>query len=73
MCTRYGDQDIFNNVGLTGWPAGYLLAEVLLHRQEMVAGHRVLELGSGIGITGEFEEPALMCSKHSTHTMLITQ
>lgn len=43
--------EIANNVGLTGWPAGYFLAELVLARPELVAGKRVLELGSGIGFT----------------------
>jgi hypothetical protein len=38
-------------VGLVAWPAGFLLAEVGVARG-MFAGLRVLELGSGVGITG---------------------
>lgn len=44
--------DIFNNVGLTMWPAGLLLAEWAAARgPALLDGRRVLELGSGVGLT----------------------
>eukprot|EP00741_Cyanophora_paradoxa_P017197 tig00020960_g16609.t1 len=41
-----------SNVGMTSWEAGFLLAEVIMHRPELTRGLSVLEVGSGIGLTG---------------------
>eukprot|EP01062_Namystynia_karyoxenos_P078090 TRINITY_DN7992_c0_g1_i1.p1 TRINITY_DN7992_c0_g1~~TRINITY_DN7992_c0_g1_i1.p1 ORF type:complete len:373 (+),score=76.36 TRINITY_DN7992_c0_g1_i1:68-1186(+) len=42
----------FSQVGLALWPAGFALAEWLLARPTDFAGARVVELGSGVGLTG---------------------
>eukprot|EP00761_Pharyngomonas_kirbyi_P007532 gb/GECH01007542.1/.p1 GENE.gb/GECH01007542.1/~~gb/GECH01007542.1/.p1 ORF type:complete len:446 (+),score=116.21 gb/GECH01007542.1/:1-1338(+) len=45
--------DRFTHVGLGMWEAGYYLAEVLLeYGGDLCGGRRVLELGSGVGLTG---------------------
>lgn len=41
-----------NPVGLATWPAGFLLAEAVLSGAIPLDGMRVLELGSGVGVTG---------------------
>ncbi|PRP81640.1 hypothetical protein PROFUN_01147 [Planoprotostelium fungivorum] len=41
----------FNSVGMTTWEAGFLLAEYALDHKEQFRGKRILELGSGLGIT----------------------
>lgn len=41
-----------NQVGMTLWKAGLLLGDLGLHRSHLFRGRRVLELGSGTGITG---------------------
>jgi predicted nicotinamide N-methyase len=41
-----------NDVALRLWEAGVVLAEYLLHDPCLVKGKRVVELGSGVGLTG---------------------
>lgn len=51
MVTLKMSDDLGNNDGMTGWPAGYLCAEFVLHHRHWFEGKRVLELGAGIGLT----------------------
>eukprot|EP01125_Pyxidicula_operculata_P008077 TRINITY_DN2731_c0_g1_i1.p1 TRINITY_DN2731_c0_g1~~TRINITY_DN2731_c0_g1_i1.p1 ORF type:complete len:369 (-),score=88.70 TRINITY_DN2731_c0_g1_i1:134-1240(-) len=41
-----------DNVGLTSWEAGFYLAEFIADNPELFIGKNVLELGTGIGLTG---------------------
>jgi hypothetical protein len=41
-----------NDVGLRMWEAGYFLAEFLVKNPHLVADKSVIELGSGVGLTG---------------------
>jgi predicted nicotinamide N-methyase len=42
----------WNSVGMTTWPAGFYLAEVIAANKNLFDGKVVLELGAGVGITG---------------------
>jgi predicted nicotinamide N-methyase len=41
----------FTHVGLAMWEAGYYIAEWILANEELFSGKRVLELGSGVGLS----------------------
>lgn len=41
-----------NQVGMRIWEAGYYLSEYVLQNADRFCGKRVLELGSGVGLTG---------------------
>lgn len=43
---------VFNEVGLKIWEAGWFLAEYVIAHHELFDGKNVLELGTGVGITG---------------------
>jgi len=47
-----GVTDSFNQVGTVCWPAGYYLVELCFAYPQLIQGKRVLELGSGVGLTG---------------------
>ncbi|KAL9658506.1 hypothetical protein ABK040_006046 [Willaertia magna] len=42
----------FSNVGLAMWTSGFLLIEFILQNLELFKNKNILELGSGIGLTG---------------------
>jgi predicted nicotinamide N-methyase len=42
----------FTHVGLAMWEAGYYIAEWILANADLFAGKRILELGSGVGLSG---------------------
>lgn len=42
----------FSQVGLAMWPSGWLVAEWILSNPEIFKGRSILELGSGVGLTG---------------------
>ncbi len=39
-------------VGLSGWPAGFRLSELIMDRPQLFEGRRVLELGAGMSYAG---------------------
>lgn len=52
-------------VGLQVWRGALLLADYILHNQQQFTGQNVVELGSGVGLTGV---AAAMYAKHVTCT-----
>lgn len=52
-------------VGLQVWRGALLLADYILHNQQQFIGKNVVELGSGVGLTGV---AAAMYAKHVTCT-----
>eukprot|EP01080_Neovahlkampfia_damariscottae_P011893 gene11893-5299_t len=42
----------FSQVGLAMWPAGWYICELILKNREIFKNKNVLELGSGVGLTG---------------------
>jgi predicted nicotinamide N-methyase len=52
LCTLCAPLSLqFNQVSQTIWPAGVMLGDYAIAHSELVRGRRVLELGSGTGIT----------------------
>lgn len=42
----------FSLVGLAMWPAGWFLAELILKNKELFKGKNIIDLGSGVGLSG---------------------
>lgn len=59
--------DLFSgSTGCHEWEAGFVLAELLLNRPEIVRGKHVLELGCGCGLTGAVLSSLPTCSAEAS-------
>lgn len=68
MCHSYKEHHNSTDltlVGLQVWRGALLLADYILHRQLEFNGKNIVELGSGVGLTGV---AAAMYAKHVTCT-----